>query len=258
MNTNRSAKIVEYLTERRSASVSELSRAFKVSEMTIRRDLAQLEKLDQVTRFHGGATINTQEIRNDLFANRLSLNRGLKVKIGAACDDYANAHIKRNDSASVFIASGSTMYYFAKQLEIPSSVNVITDNIHAAGLLMSKNRYPVIMIGGQMLLPSGNAVGFMAEKMIAGFSIDLAFIGAPAIDEAGNIYVFNLLEAGTVSTIISAARHIVLALDHTKFEKKNLMKLCKIDSSFTLITDREAPRDTLREFAEMGIEIITV
>lgn len=49
-------QIVHIVTEQGFASVKELSRAFAVSEVTIRRDLQQLQKTHRIRRIHGGAT----------------------------------------------------------------------------------------------------------------------------------------------------------------------------------------------------------
>lgn len=51
----RMAKILERLHEGGSVTVAEIAREFQVSDMTVRRDLADLERQGHLERVHGGA-----------------------------------------------------------------------------------------------------------------------------------------------------------------------------------------------------------
>ena len=63
-NQERSNSILNYLKEKKSASVEELAKLLFVSEATIRRDLTEMQKLGQIERSHGGAILmeNADEI----------------------------------------------------------------------------------------------------------------------------------------------------------------------------------------------------
>lgn len=92
--------------------------------------------------------------------------------------------------------------------------------LHVAQVLGSNPEYTVISIGGQLLLPSLNAVGHVAENMIRSFNYNYAFIGVGSIDEQGYLYYYNMMESGTFTAIIESAQHVVVVADSTKFEKK--------------------------------------
>ena len=55
---DRQKEILEILYKKNRVSVEELSRALYVSEMTVRRDLAEMEKGGFLRRFRGGAVLN--------------------------------------------------------------------------------------------------------------------------------------------------------------------------------------------------------
>ena len=57
LSYERQTRIVQFIQQRLSVSVNELSQFFGVSSMTIRRDLTILEEKGLVTRIHGGATV---------------------------------------------------------------------------------------------------------------------------------------------------------------------------------------------------------
>ena len=58
MRAQRRPKILELITQNGQVSVAELIELFQVSEMTARRDLADLAREGLLRRVHGGATIN--------------------------------------------------------------------------------------------------------------------------------------------------------------------------------------------------------
>ncbi len=63
---SRKEKIIEILRERKEISVKELSKIFNVSEMTIYRDVRELEKEGEIRRKHGAVLLNEKEISESL------------------------------------------------------------------------------------------------------------------------------------------------------------------------------------------------
>ncbi|MEZ0324109.1 MAG: DeoR family transcriptional regulator [Hydrogenothermaceae bacterium] len=60
-NINRKQEILKILREKREVTVKELSNIFGVSEMTIYRDVRELEKEGEIKRKHGYILLNTEE-----------------------------------------------------------------------------------------------------------------------------------------------------------------------------------------------------
>lgn len=58
ISNNRQLEILELLSQKGNVSVEELAEKFKVSKMTIRRDLEKLEENNLLQRTHGGALMN--------------------------------------------------------------------------------------------------------------------------------------------------------------------------------------------------------
>ena len=57
MNIEREKKILEILLKEKRATVAQLAKALFISEPSVRRDLASLEKQNLIKRTHGGAVI---------------------------------------------------------------------------------------------------------------------------------------------------------------------------------------------------------
>ncbi len=249
-------KILNYIEEHGSATTLELTSLFDVSEMTIRRDLILLEKEDKILRFHGGASIKNRPRQESAFDIRIKTNYEVKCEIAAEAARYLEDLTENGQVHSVFMGGGSTMFCMAECICDHLSATVITDNLYVSSVLAKNPSNSVIMLGGQIVLPSLNVVGFTAEKMIADFSYDYCFIGSSAIDEAGNLYAYTFLEAGVFSAAMASARHTVVLADHSKLGIKNLIQIARFSKDFTLITDRQAPRDLLKAYESLGTEIL--
>ena len=79
----RQKRLFDYITKHNSIKVSDASRMLQVSELTVRRDLAELEKKNLVQRFHGGAALNTSTADYDVVVEEKKiLNEHIKNCIG--------------------------------------------------------------------------------------------------------------------------------------------------------------------------------
>ena len=105
---DRWTEIVNYLRNRKFATVEELMNEFNISRSTLRRDLIAMEERKLIVRTRGGAQI--VEDAEDNYANYsldniLNTHKEEKIKIAKKAATF----IKNNDV--IFIDSGSTCYY---------------------------------------------------------------------------------------------------------------------------------------------------
>ena len=256
--SRRETKIIEYLEQNESAEISELSKVFGVSDMTIRRDLSKMEKEGLVTRFHGGAERKRNIIRGPEsgYMSRLEMSGPEKRAIGKAAAAYLRRRLKSDVMRSVFFANGTTVVEVVSQLSGIKNVTIFTDNIPCAQQAAAVTEDPIVLIGGQLNRISMNTVGHFADEMIRSLSLDVAVIGTAAIDEGGNIYAYNMELAGLYSAIIKASNHIIVLADHEKIGKKAMIYLCRMDSDFTLVTDTAVPRETIKSIRTTGAGVI--
>lgn len=262
MKKNRAEQIIEYMSHHNdTASVAELCEVFHVSDMTIRRDLQTLEKSKRVIRHHGGASLVltfSSPFVAEPFHTRLSKNHSLKMIIGKLGSAYLQSLANTSDCSSVFLASGSTLHCMVSEIQYPlTNTTIVTDNLNVSQILAPNPNYTVISIGGQLILPSLNAVGHLAEKMIRSFNYDYAFIGAAAIDENGYVYTYNFIEAGTFLAILESAKNIVVLADSTKMCQKTFVQLFQLKKGNTLITNSDIPTSFRNTLSSAGVKIIT-
>ncbi|MGB9880033.1 MAG: DeoR family transcriptional regulator, partial [Anaerolineae bacterium] len=85
IGAERLRRISERLSAEHVVSIAALSKALGVSEMTIRRDLMQLEKMGLCRRTHGGAVSTHGTLTRDIdYRQREQLHVAEKIAIGRA------------------------------------------------------------------------------------------------------------------------------------------------------------------------------
>lgn len=258
MKRNRLEQVFSYIKEHENASTMELAELFDVSEMTIRRDLAALEASGRISRFYGGAMAKPSAPSEDAFSLRVGMNLKCKTAIGLRAVEYLRELLEKEENAAIFFGSGSTIFLMVQQLTDALPTPAITDNLHVATVLTSNPDNLVIMIGGTLLLPSLNATGYLAEKMLSDLSVACAFIGSSGIDENGYLCAYNLVETGMFSTIMAAAKQVVILADHSKIGHSNMVRICQLSDKFVLITDQLAPQNLIEHYQQLGAKVILV
>lgn len=256
MKRNRINNIYSYIEQHQSVNTLDLVEKFKVSGMTIRRDLAMLEDMGKIVRFHGGAHVISNNKQEDDFNLRIKYKSDLKMAIGKRAVKYLSEEILPTKPSTIYIGSGSTVLCMAKQIDPSIDVQMITDNLHVANHLASIANTPLIMIGGAIMPSSLMVTGYIAEKYLGELAIDCTFIGSSAIDKGGSLCGYNLMEAGVFSSLIKISKHVVVLTDHTKLGVQNLVHISTLNEHFTLITDDQADQELLNHYKSLGTKVL--
>src|ERR1700710_2054574 len=96
--------IVAMLADRGSVSVATLERAFAISSMTARRDLAILAAEGRLRRTHGGAVLPELAGHEDSFRSRLDQEADEKQRLARAIA------ASTEPSETIFVDSSTTSY----------------------------------------------------------------------------------------------------------------------------------------------------
>lgn len=240
---SRTEAIIEYLKENDTADVSTLSKYFKVSEMTIRRDLDRLEKEEILIRVHGGAKLLTRNMYEPSLDNRLKKQLEAKKRIGK----FAASLVEAGDA--IAIDDSTTTYAMIPFLEVP--VTVVTNHISVAVALANNKFADVILLGGKLRKASMSFVDKTMETMMEQYRIDKAFLSAKSIDLEGNIFDATVDEGNSKRVFLKNARQKYFLLDHTKLDTVAFYKVCNIQENCTIIMDRYASDEKIQsEFKE--------
>ncbi|NPV67111.1 MAG: DeoR/GlpR transcriptional regulator [Anaerolineae bacterium] len=241
---------LEALREQGKVTVPELSSIFGVSEITIRRDLNELARQGLVRRAHGGAVYPIETPPEPPVIQRMQENRDLKIRIARA----AARLVAPGDT--IFLSSGSTATYVARQLADRKNLTVVTNSISVATELATAEGITVVVLGGMLRASELSMVGHITEQALREVRIDKVIIGMRAVSPEAGLTNDYLPEIMTDRAILQVAPENILVVDHTKLGKTASAYVAPIDRITRLVTNREADPALLAQIRQMGIEVI--
>lgn len=229
----RHERILSELQANPTIRVTQLAEELKVSTETVRRDLADLDRLGRINRTYGGAVRSSQF--EPALNERMSIHVPERRAIAqAAARRYAGAD-------ALLLGGGSTMLQFARALRSSQvRLTVLTPAYAIAAELAPNPLIEVMMLPGIFEPQEGLVCGPETIRAIARYRVPIAIIGASGVHEDGVSEA--MLRAGEVYTAMldHAGEGVVLA-DHSKFGKRALVHLRSWAAGLTLITDRQPP-----------------
>ena len=252
MNTiSRRVKILEVLNSEGQVTVSELSKKFNVTEVTIRNDLSHLAGKELLIKTRGGG-LKIQRVGIDQHLNdKAKINSKEKQAIGKKASELIN----ENDT--IIIDSGTTTIEIAKNLSRIKNLTVITNALNIASQLI-RDEIKVIVLGGILRTASLSLTGPIGENSIKNFYCDKCFLGVDGIDSQSGIYTPNLEEAHLNRMMINASKEVIIVTDSNKFKRKSFAHIAPINKVNMIVTDSKIPEDELKNLQSMGIKVILV
>lgn len=217
--------ILALLEEERYMSVEELSRKLFVSMPTIRRDLAELQRREQIVRSHGGAKKNHPEHIVAPLDFRKTLHANEKRTLCRAA-----ANLVKDDDI-IFIDSSTTTLQMAEFLGEKKQITVITNGIPLASLLVQKG-IKTYCTGGEIFANSMAHFGSFAEDFIRRFNVDTFFFSCHGVNEQGMLTDPSLPETQIRRVAIAQSKRTVFLCDETKLSLStpyNLVSIRDID-----------------------------
>jgi DeoR/GlpR family transcriptional regulator of sugar metabolism len=236
--SQRQDHILSQVQEHGAVRVTDLVASLDVSDMTVRRDIAELAKRGLVRRVHGGAVDGRRAAHEPGFAAKQSLSEAEKTAIA-----HRAAALVRPGSA-IGISAGTTTHTLAALLATADirPLTVVTNSLRAADALHrpAEHDLTVVLTGGTRT-PSDALVGPLSTQALAGLRLDMLFLGVHGLDLQAGLTTPNLLEAETDRALIAAADRLVVLADHTKWGVTGLSRIADLAEVDILISDTPPP-----------------
>lgn len=208
MNGERRAKILEYLDDNEQVTYRELSAYLKASEATVRRDLCELEKRNEILRYWGGARRSP-----DRTSRQDPVKRDVLLKEKRIIGEIAASMIGANEL--IFIGSGTTTLTMIPYIPV-TSITVITNGIPQLEALNSKN-IQAFLLCGFLKKHSRAVVGRQTVEMLSAYRFDKAFFGANGFDDQLSLLSADEYEHDIKKIGIQNSSESYVLVDHTKF-----------------------------------------
>lgn len=248
--------IIQKLVEEGIVRVVDLSQTFGVSQVSIRRDLTELERRGLLKRIHGGAISLPRIILERSHNEKMRHHIEEKRRIGRAAADMIR------EGEIIILESGTTVLQVARHISrtLLSSgpLTVITSSIPIIHELGSWKGVHLIVLGGVYLPEQEVLVGPQTISHLIGLHADKFFTGADGFTLSYGVTTATVLEAETVRAMVNAAREVIAVFDSSKIGNIALTTSVPLTQITTLITDVGAPADFVAAVRERGIEVILV
>jgi DeoR/GlpR family transcriptional regulator of sugar metabolism len=232
--------------------VDQLARALKVSSVTIRGDLTELERRGRLVRIHGGAMAANKDAHELNFEARARIQQTAKHAIGK----HAASLVRDGDS--IFLDASTTALELARQVSDRRELTVITNSLRSAQELVTFPNLTVIMPGGIVRREAFSMVGMWSADLIRQFNIGRAFMGARGFTLKEGLTDVNPDEVALKRAIVQVAREVIALIDHTKWNQVALASFCNVEQLSTIITDKQAPRAMIQAAQARGLQVILV
>ncbi|MBU3161275.1 DeoR/GlpR family DNA-binding transcription regulator [Clostridium frigoris] len=245
----RKSKIINSLNKYGKVKVCDLSQQYEVSEVTIRRDLQELEEDEIIKRVHGGAVLNVNTKFEPTFSEKIDKFYDEKESIGKLAASIIE------DGDTIALDAGTTTISIARQITA-KNITVLTNSVDVAYELAKKRDVEVIITGGTLRWETRAMVGPVADNALKNFRVDKAFIGTNGLCSINGLTTPNIIEANTKREMIKIADQTIVVCDHTKFGIVYFSKIVNLDSVDIIITDNQIDNAILEQFVEKDVKII--
>ena len=231
LSKQRREKIFELIREDGHAKVLDLSRIFKVTEVTIRHDLEKLEKEGLITREHGGAYLKNMDlsVRDFKLLNQENISEKITIAHKAVELIY--------NGDTIILDSGSTTTEIAKLLTGFSNLTVITNALNIALILGAQSGINTNVTGGEFKAPTLSLTGQKAADYFQNIYVDKLFLATAGITLKSGLTYPGISDIPVKRAMIESSKEVYLVADSSKLGKASFASLGPLSLIDYLITD---------------------
>lgn len=232
MSVKRMEEIKVMLQQQGKVMVNDLSQQFQVSTVSIRKDLASLEKQGLAKRFYGGAQKVEPLENNRIPTPDFYLDQQRQALAEKACEE-----IEEGDC--IFLGSGRTCCILARKLDRFKHLTVVTNNITALQDLLHRVS-KVYLIGGEVTSTDDITLFSSWEqpqKFTESIYVNKAFTSISGIDVKAGLTVNSVISTYVFRHIPTMAHQWILMADHSKYDRIAIYPVAELNKVHTVISD---------------------
>jgi len=245
---DRCVKILGILANNKKINVKLLAELLDVSNVTLRKDIDNLERLGIVRRTHGYASLDGA----DNTGKRIAIDYSIKRRIAKAAAQMVK------EGETVMIESGSCCALFAEELAIAQkNVTIITNSVFIANYVCKQN-IKIILLGGYFQPESQVLVGTMTAKCARILFSDKFFLGTDGFIPEFGFTGRDYLRAETAAKLAKHTQKIFILTEAAKFQRRGAYNLIKFDKLAGVFTDDGITKDAEADLLKNNVKIYKV
>lgn len=244
--------IAGMVRQRGRVSVTDVAGEFGVTTETVRRDLAQLERVGLLRRVHGGAVpVTALTVVEPGVAERDSTQADAKDAIARAA-----AAMLPGDGGSILLDAGTTTGRLAALLPLDRRLVVVTNSVPIAARVSGSGALRLHLLGGRVRGTTRAAVGEETVAALRNLRVDTAFVGTNALTHDRGLTTPHHEEAAVKRAMVAAGRHVVVLADSSKIGAEHLIRFAEIGDVDVLVTDEAVDDADVTALEAAGVEVV--
>ena len=242
----RESRILELLSQHEKMDVAVLAETLGVSQVTVRKDLDSLERMQVVRREHGYAIFGGSEDLN----NRLAIHYEEKRRIARAAAAQVASH------ETVMIENGSCCALLAEEIaSTKSDVTIITNSAFIASYIRQRGGAQVVLLGGDFQNSAQVTVGPILRLCASQFVVDKLYIGADGFSEKFGFSGDNHLRVQAVRDMAERANQVIVVTESEKFQQNSAVPFALPDRIRAVVTDDRISAQAVSILKKMNIRV---
>ncbi len=250
----RQRRILDILQQQGAVRTAELTKLMKVSAVTVRSDLGELQKLGECEIIWGGAVSKMPASDQDsLLRRRSELNLASKQRIGKKAIDFIDV------GQTIFIDAGTTTLEIVNNL--PRDLEYLRIVTPSLNIAVAATYYPyveLVMPGGVLRNLTRSLIGAQTIRSLEMFNADLVFLASGGYSVENGVTTGNILEVEVKRTMVKQANNVILTADGGKYGHSLSLNVAPIGSIDTLISDEQLGDAAAKKLENAGLDVIRV
>ncbi len=246
----REKEIMEILLKKKAVTVNFLSKSLYISEATVRRDLARMDKSGLLRRTHGGAVImdGISDEPSLLIREQEYINE--KQYIGSMAIKYINPN------NTIFMDSSSTVGEVIPYLNQKMPLTIITNGLKNAMRLSMETDADIYMAGGGIEGRSKAALDGDSVQYLENRYADVVMFSCSGVDLNNGITDVSPKQSRIKQIMIKNSKFKILLCTKNKFNQTFMCKTASFSDIDLLITDSKPDKKTEEMISSSGCKIV--
>ena len=219
----RHQQIIDALHCQSFVSIAALAQSLNVSEMTIRRDVAELSSSGKLLAVRGGVRSLSPPV-----ANAQATTENL-VLLRAALSYLEGSRV-------IFFDSGVLCRQLAQLIPWSSKMTVVTNDFMIAHDIMRQTQAQLLFIGGELNRHDNSFHKSLALESLGRMNFELLFLSPATWNERG-IWHHDEHRQEWYTRLMAVSRRKVLLAEGKSYDQSGLFKLYSLNEADVVISD---------------------
>jgi DeoR/GlpR family transcriptional regulator of sugar metabolism len=246
---DRNVRILDFLSANKTVKISLFAELLNVSQVTLRKDLDNLEKRGIICRTHGYVSLDGA----DDTGKRMAFSHSIKRRIAKAAAQTVE------EGETVMIESGSCCALFAEELALArKNITIITNSAFIANYICKQQSVKVILLGGYFQPESQVLVGPMTVKCCEIFYTDKFFLGTDGFIPEYGFTGGDYMRVETALELAKRAKKVFILTEAAKFYRRGAYSLIGLDKLAGVFTDENITEEAESALLKNNVPIYKV